>query len=88
MVPTVSFDPNSIDFGVVPPGGEVTALILSTQSRARIQQRSKRLFFGLGVLALPLGMLYATSLAQAEPIGNYACAEGQGTNSSCLQSHS
>ena len=48
--------------------------------RTRIHQMSKRLFFGLRVMALPLGMLYATSLAQAQSsIASYACAAGQGT---------
>jgi hypothetical protein len=42
---------------------------------------STRLFFGLRVIALPLGMLNATSLAQAQEsnIQAYACAAEQGT---------
>jgi hypothetical protein len=67
MAIKASFDLNSI--GVVPP--DLTG----------IHQGSKRLFFGLYVIALPLGMLYATSLAQAQisSASNYACAPEQGT---------
>jgi hypothetical protein len=64
MAIKASFDLNSI--GVVPP------------DPTRIHHRSKRLFFGLYVIALPLGTLYATSLAPASA-SNYACAPGQGT---------
>jgi hypothetical protein len=66
MAIKASFDLNSI--GVVPP------------DLTRVHERSKRLFFGLYVIGLPLGMLYATSLAQAQTtIASYACAAGKGT---------
>ena len=40
---------------------------------------SKRLFFGLHLIALSVGMLCATSLAQAQLEPRYACALGQGS---------
>lgn len=43
-----------------------------------IHQMSKQLLFGLGVITLPLGMLFVTPFAQAQS-SNYACASGQGS---------